>query len=133
MKHTTLLTVSSVLAALLFALHWAQDVVLGLDAVGPQSFTMVVILLVWLSMALLLAERRAGQVVLLILGFLSAGVTALHLNGRRIAEVAQADIGLQFLVTLVLLGAAGALSFVLAALALWRSFRTAKGASGVNG
>ncbi len=118
MKHTSLLSASSVLAALLFALHWAQDVVIGLDSVGPQSFTMVVILLVWLSAALLASDRRAGQVVLLILGLLSAGVTMLHLNGARIAEVAKGELGLQFMLTLVLLGAAGALSFVLGIRAL---------------
>ena len=117
-----MLSASSVLAALLFALHWAQDVVIGLDRIGPQSFTMVVILLVWLSAALLFPERRAGHVILLILGFLSAGVTMLHLRGARIAEVAQGEQGLQFVLTLVLLGAAGAFAFVVGALELRRSF-----------
>ena len=120
-----MLAASSVLAALLFALHWAQDVVLGLDAVGPQSFTMVVILLVWISGALLLAERRAGQILLLILGALSPGVTMLHLNGQRIVEVAKSGHGLQFLFVLILLGAAGAFSFVVALVTLRRSFTKA--------
>lgn len=117
-----MLAASSVLAALLFALHWAQDVVLGLDRVGPQSFTMVVILLVWISAALLLAERRTGQILLAILGFLSAGVAWLHLGGQRIGEVAKSELGLQFLLVLVLLGAAGAFAFVVALVALRRSF-----------
>lgn len=123
MTRPSLLSVSSALAALLFALHWAQDVVIGLDRVGPQSFTMVIILLVWLSAALLFPQRRAGHVILLILGFLAAGVTMLHLRGARIADVAKGDLGLQFLVTLVLLGAAGAFAFVVAILELRRSFR----------
>ena len=120
MTNTALLKTTSALTALLFSIHWIQDCVLGIDKVGTQSIGGVVILFVWMVAVLLLAERRAGQVLMLILGFLAAGVTVLHFNSPRIQERALGDGGFAFLWVMAIMGTSGLLSFVYAILGLRR-------------
>ena len=120
MTNNRLLQVTSLVCALLFSIHWIQDVVLGIDRIGPQSIGGVAILLVWSCAALLGSDRRWGQVLMLLAGFFSVGITVLHLNGRRIAEIAAGDGGFAFLWVLVTGGWTGSLAFVLGILALWR-------------
>ena len=118
MRNNMLLKVTSALTAFLFSIHWIQDVVLGIDKVGIQSIGGVGILFLWMVAVLVLAEHRAGQVLMLILGFLAVGVTALHFNSPRIQERALGDGGFAFLWVMALMGTTGALSFLLAILAL---------------
>src|SRR5687767_11791614 len=106
MKQTTMLMLASALGALLFSIHWMQDVVLGIDSVGPQSVVGVAILLVWLYAALLGSERRWGQVIMLLFGFLSTGVMVLHFNGARISEIARGPGGFAFLWVNAVMGVA---------------------------
>ena len=120
-----LLKATSALTAFLFSIHWIQDVVLGIDKVGIQSIGGVGILFVWMALVLLLAEHRVGQVLLLVLGALATGITALHLNSPRIQERAFAPGGFAFLWVMGLMGTTGALSFLFAILAL-RTKRSAQ-------
>jgi hypothetical protein len=126
-KHRVLLQVFAVLSAVLFLMHVMDDMVLGLDRVGPQNIIGLLILVLWLYAGLVLAERRSGLIIILLLGLLSAGVTMLHLNGARVAtrEFAQAPGAFRFFLVLWALGVAGLLSAIFAAQGLW-SMRTAK-------
>ena len=117
-KDLGLLKTTSVLTAFLFSIHVVQDYIRGVDKLGPQSVGGVAILLVWLLAALAWPERRAGQVIMALVGFLSTGITVLHLNGSRIGEVWQSEGAFWFIWVLLAFGVTGALSFVLAIRAL---------------
>ena len=127
MKHTVTLTITSVLSAVLFALHWMDEVARGLEPGTPQALGGIAILVVWLSGPLVLGERRSGYIIMLLGGILGLGVLVLHMQGaglvgRRIANTS----GIFFWVTtLIALGVTSTLSGILAAQGLWRMRRGA--------
>jgi hypothetical protein len=121
MKNGTMLAVTSLLSILLFSIHWADDVVRGLDSVGLQSMGGVVILLVWLTGTLILGDRRSGLVIALLGALFSLVVMWLHLRGPGISKLARAEGAFPFIWTLFALGTTGAFAFVLAVRGLWAS------------
>jgi hypothetical protein len=122
MRHSVALTITSVLSAVLFALHWSDEVARGLEVGTTSAFGGIVILVVWLSGPLVLGERRSGYIIMLLGGILGLGVLVLHMQGagivgRRIANTS----GIFFWVaTLIALGVTSTLSAILAARGLWR-------------
>ncbi|MGI9044250.1 MAG: hypothetical protein ACR2GK_09020 [Gemmatimonadaceae bacterium] len=125
MKRNVALTVTSLLSAILFSIHWADDVVRGLDSVGLKSLIGVLILVVWLSGTLVLGERRSGQIIILLASLLAVGVAVVHLQGAGIGTLATSGGGFRFIWTLFALGVTGAFSFVLVVREMWRA-RSAK-------
>jgi|SRR6185503_11221669 len=130
MRNSVMLAVTSVLAALLFLIHWADDVVRGLDTVNPTNVGGFLILSVWLFGPLVLPERRSGLVIAFLSGIFAVGVATLHLNGASVASAAfpRSTGAFRFILTLYALGAAGTFTMILAARGLWnlRSRQPAK-------
>jgi hypothetical protein len=130
MKNSVMVAVTSLLAALLFLIHWADDVVRGLDTVKPNNVGGFLILAVWLFGPLVLPERRSGLVIAFLSGIFAVGVAALHLNGSSVAsaEFPKSIGAFRFILTLYALGAAGTFTMILAARGLWnlRSGQPAK-------
>jgi hypothetical protein len=120
MNDRATLTWTTVLGVFLFIVHWSQDVVLGIDRIGIQSYGGVAICLAWLSSATVLREYRAGKVLLLLFSLLATAMPALHLKGTRIAGIATGEGGLPYLVVMFTLAVAAAFSSVLAARELRR-------------
>ncbi len=119
MKQDQSLTVASLLAILLIPVHVAQDAVHAAD--GLPLGEVVLLLLVVLVMAygtLELAGRRAGYVIMLLGGVLSAAMLFLHGAGPQSTRW-----GLFFVWTLFALGVTGSFTALLAARALWRTMR----------
>jgi hypothetical protein len=58
MNERATLTVTSILGVLLFIVHWSQDVAVGIDSVGLQSYGGVLLMLAWLSGLL---DSRGGD------------------------------------------------------------------------
>lgn len=114
MNERTVLTWTSVLGVLLFIVHWSQDVALGIDGVGLQSYGGVAICLAWLSSATLLRRHRAGKALLVLFSLLATAMPALHLKGTRIATIAQGDGGLPYLVVMFTLAVAAGFATILA-------------------
>ena len=114
LKHNVVLLVTSLLSIVLFSIHVTDDIVRGLDAWGPRSLFAVLILVVWLYGTLVLAERRAGRVIILAGGLCSAAMPVIHMRG----DFAKSSGAFLFLWTLFALGATGTLSILLAARAL---------------
>ena len=122
MSERATLTVTSVLGVLLFIVHWTQDVVVGIDTVGIQSYGGVALMVLWLSAATILRDRRAGKVTLLLFSILAAGMPVLlaagmpvlHLKGSRILEIARGDGGLLYLLVLLTLAVTATFSAILA-------------------
>ena len=121
MKDTITLTVTSLLAALLGTFHLADDVVRGFERGGPEMYTGMLIVVLWLYATLVLANKRVGLVLVLLLSIGGAAVPYIHMKyglaGGRIANTS----GMLFWVsTLLGLGVASMFSAILAARGLWR-------------
>jgi hypothetical protein len=129
MKQNVPLTISSLLSIVLFTVHVAHDFVFGLDSMSrPETLTYLLIMLVSLYGTVELAGRRLGYVITLVLGVLSAGLPVLHTAG----SARSASRGFYFVWVLLVLGATGVFSAVLAARGLWRSFRAGRPARTVQ-
>lgn len=126
MKHTVTLTATSLLSILLFSLHWADEIRRGLEPGTFSSYGGMIILAVWLCGALVIGGRF-GLVILLLGSILASGVPILHMQGIGLVggRIPVNSSGALFWVwTNIALGASGMVSFVLAALALWRTRRS---------
>ncbi len=119
MKHRTL-TIATLLSIVLLPFHIGGDIVRGFDAGGPGLvFVVVPILLVLACGALLLAERRSGQIIMLLGGLAALGMPIIHRNNGFTAAVARSPGGLFFIWTLVALGVTGGLAIILAVHGMW--------------
>jgi hypothetical protein len=114
MKQSDLLSVTSILSVLLLALHISQDIVFGFDRGGLNQLVGVAILLVVVCGAVLLRERRSGQILMLLGGIAAAAMLPLHMwNGLR-PEFLERSGALLFVWNLYVLGVIGAFSVILA-------------------
>ena len=121
MNESVMLVRASLLSILLFTIHVADDMVRGFEPGTAVNLPTLPILFVWLYAALMLVERRVGQIILLLGGLLSTVVPILHLSlGGVGGKFAKTDGALLFIVTILALGAIGPFSTVLAARAMWR-------------
>lgn len=121
MKHNLLLTIASLLSILLFTFHLADDIVRGMEPGTLSNFTAVPIFVVWLYGTLLvLAERRSGYIIILILSLLGLGVPIIHMRGAGVGgEIAKSSGAFFFIWTLIALGVTTLFSVILSALGLW--------------
>jgi amidohydrolase family protein len=70
MKHNTMLTVASLLSLLFLTLHITDDIVRGISK-AESSNTALLVLAVFLYGTLMLAERRLGHVIILLIGLIA--------------------------------------------------------------
>ena len=119
MKHNTMLTVASLLSLLLLTLHITDDIVRGISKAEPSN-TALLVLVVLLYGTLVLAERRSGHVIMLLVGLFAAGMPVLHMRGAHYPEIARSAGGFFFVWTLWALGALGGVTMILSVRGLWR-------------
>ena len=119
MKHNTILVVSSLLSILLLTLHVTDDIVRGISKAEPSN-TALVVLAILLYGTLVLAERRSGHVIMLLVGLFAAGMPVLHMRGAHYPEIAKSAGGFFFVWTLWALGGVGGLTLILSGRGLWR-------------
>jgi hypothetical protein len=122
------LTISALVALVLFTVHVAHDIVFGLDSMSRAgTLTFLLIMLVLSYGVVELAGRSAGDVIALLVGLLAVAMPVLHtVGGPRSAR-----LGFFFVWTLLALGASGVLTAALAVRALWDSVaRRRAGADG---
>lgn len=125
MKHNLVLTLSSLLSVVFFSLHVADDIARGFEPGNLSNWGIFPILAVWLYATLILAERRAGYVIILLASLMGSGVPFLHMKGAGLGRaIAGSDGGLLFVWTLLALGATSIVSVILA-LRGWWSLRRA--------
>ena len=127
MKRNVTLTITSLLAILLFSLHWADEVARGLEPGTVAASGGLLILAVWLSATLVFAERRLGLVIILLGSILASAVPVLHMQGRGLVlgRYGSTNSSAMFfwVWTNIALGASGMLSFVLSVRELWSQRR----------
>ena len=119
MKENTILLVTCLLSILLSTLHVTDDIVRGISKAEPSNIALVG-LVVFLYGTLLLAGRRSGYVIMLLVGLFAAAMPVLHMRGVRYSEIARSAGGFFFVWTLWALGGLGGLTFILSARGLWR-------------
>lgn len=120
--HNLSLTITSLLTILFGIFHLADDISRGVSPAGLTNLTVIFVLALWLYATLALVERRSGQVVILVMSFLSSGVPVIHMLGRSgIAGSASAGAvrAFFFAATLLALGGTAICSVILSGRGLW--------------
>ena len=118
MKQGALVVVTSLLSLLLLTLHVTDDIVRGISKAEPSN-TALVVLAVLLYGTLVLAERRSGHVIMLLVGLLAAAMPVLHMRGAHYADIAKSAGGFFFVWTLWALGGLGGVTILLSVRGLW--------------
>jgi biotin transporter BioY len=118
MKHNAILVVASLLSLVLLTLHVTDDIVRGISKPEPSN-TALLVLAVFLYGTLMLAERRSGHVIMLLVGLFAAGMPVIHMRGGHYGEIARSTGGFFFVWTLWALGGVGGLTIMLSARGLW--------------
>jgi hypothetical protein len=106
MKQNVTLTIASLLSILLLTLHITDDIVRGISKAEPSNIALAV-LVVLLYGTLVLAERRSGYVIMLLVGLLAAIMPVIHMRGAHYGEIAKSTGGFFFVWTLWALGGLG--------------------------
>ena len=118
MKPNAILVAASLLSILLSTLHITDDIVRGISKAEPSTIALIV-LVVFLYGTLVLAERRSGHIIMLLVGLFAAGMPVIHMRGAHYGEIARSAGGFFFVWTLWALGGLGGFTFVRAAHGLW--------------
>ena len=121
MKRNLMLTIASLLSILLTSFHHADDVVRGM---APGKFTNiipVIFLFIWLYATLVLAERRARYIIILVLSLLASGLPVIHMRrgGLVGGDIADSSGAFFFVWTLIAVGVTALFTVILSAHGLW--------------
>src|SRR6266704_1032698 len=117
MKNHVMLTVASLLSILLLTLHLADDIVRGMAPGGPANMIGMAVLAGWVWATLVLAGRRSGYVINLVLSLLAAGIPVIHMTGIGLGQ--GRSTGVFFIWTLLALAVTSIFSVILAVRGLW--------------
>jgi hypothetical protein len=121
MNRNVTLTVTSVLSIFLFLLHISDDVVRGIDKIGPANLIGLSIFVLWLYGTLTLGDRRSGYVIMLLGSLFGAVIPVAHMIAGVSRTLASSPDGaLLFVFTLWALGVTATYAVVLSARGLWR-------------
>jgi len=118
MKNHVMLTVASLLSILLLTLHLADDIVRGMAAGGPPNMIGLAVLAGWVWATLVLAGRRSGYVINLVLSLLAAGIPVIHMTGIGLGQ-GRSTGAFFFIWTLLALAVTSIFSVILAVRGLW--------------
>jgi hypothetical protein len=117
-KDNVLFTNASLLSLLLLPLHLTDDVVRGMFPGGIGILYAALVAGALLYVMMVLAERRSGQVIMLVVSLIAVAMPVLHTRGAGVAMSAKSSGGFFFVWTLIALGAVGTFTFVLSVRAL---------------
>ena len=126
-KRNLVLPVASLLSILLVSFHLVDDIVYGSEKGVPSNLLMVAILAVWLYGTLMLPERRAGNIIMLLGSLLGLTVFLTHLTGTgglAGVEIGKLSGAFFFVWTLLALAVVSLFSLAVSAQGLWRLLRS---------
>jgi hypothetical protein len=81
MKNSTMLTITSLLTILFLTFHLSDEIARGMEPGRRNMVIPVLILAVWLYGTLVLAGRRSGYIIMLIVAIFGTGIPILHMSG----------------------------------------------------
>ena len=122
MKHSSMLTIASLLSILFFTFHVADDIRRGMEPGTLTNLTAVPIFVFWLYGTLVLAERRSGYIITLLGGLFALVVPLAHLRGKGVgitSSLPNFSGHFFFVWVLFAIGVTGLFSAILAARGLW--------------
>src|SRR5438874_13359704 len=123
MKNSIMLTITSLLSLIFLTFHLAGDIVYGYEPGGLSNLIGgVLISVVWLYGTLVLFERRAGYIIMLLLSLFSLVVPYVHMSGKGVgvaSRLANSSGHFFFVWTLLAIGVLGLFSAILSARGLW--------------
>jgi hypothetical protein len=123
MKNSSMLTITSLLLLLFLTFHLADDIVRGFEPGGLSNLVVTVLIsVVWLYGTLVLAERRSGYIIMLLLSLFSLVVPYVHMKGKGVgvtSRLGHTSGHFFFVWTLFAIGVIGLFSAILAARGLW--------------
>ena len=126
MKRNLILRVTSLLAILLASFHLVDDIVYGSDKGVASNLLMVAILAVWLYGTLMLPERPAGYIIMLLGSLLGLTIFLVHVTGAgglQGIEIGKMSGAVFFVWTLLALAVVSLLSLTISAHGLWSRLR----------
>ena len=85
MNNTGLLKITSLLSLLLLTLHVTDDIVRGISKAESSNIALAVLVLL-LYGTLVLAERRSGHIIMLLVGLLAAAMPVMHMRGAHYGD-----------------------------------------------
>src|SRR5437868_3066110 len=88
MKQNAILVVTSLLSLLLLTLHITDDIVRGISK-AESSNTALLMLVLFLYGTLVLAGRRSGYGIMLLVGLFAAAMPVMHMRGAHYGEIAR--------------------------------------------
>ena len=118
MKENVMLTIAALLSILFLTLHITDDIVRGISKAEPSKIALTVLALL-LYGTLVLAGRRLGCVITLIVGLLAAAMPLMHMGGAHYPDIAKSPGGFFFVWTLWALGGLGGFTVLLSVRGLW--------------
>ena len=121
MKHSVMLTITSLLSMLFFTFHLTDDIVRGFEPGGFKNLSPVLILVVWLYGTLVLAERRSGYIIILLGSLLGLLMPLAHMRGVGLVggRIANSSGAFFFVWTLIAVGVTALFSVLLSVRGLW--------------
>ena len=122
MKPSRMLTITSLLLIALAMGHLAQDVTYGYEPGNVNNLLIVPIAVVWLYGTLMLAERRSGYIINLLLSLFSLVVPLVHARGKGFgiaSRMAHTTGHFFFVFSLFAIGVLGVFSAILSVHGLW--------------
>ena len=123
MKHSSMLTIASLISLLFLTFHLADDIVHGFEPGGLSNLVgAVLISVVWLYGTLVLAERRSGYIIILLGSLLAMFVPYVHMRGKGVgvtSRLGNTSGHFFFVWTLIAIGVLGLFSAILSARGLW--------------
>jgi hypothetical protein len=118
-----MLTIASLLLLLFLTFHLADDIVRGFEPGGLSNLVVTVLIsVVWLYGTLVLAERRSGYIIMLLLSLFSLVVPYVHMKGKGVgvtSRLGHTSGHFFFVWTLFAIGVLGLFSAILSARGLW--------------
>jgi hypothetical protein len=127
MKQNFTLTIASLLSVLFMTLHLADDIVRGMEPGTLSDLIALPIVVVQLYGTLVLAGKRSGYVILLLVSLLELVVPVIHMKGAGVGgAIAKSNGAFFFIWTLLALGVTALFSVILSARGLlehlpWRT------------
>lgn len=97
------------ISLVLLSVHVTDDIAHGFDSAGLTNLIPIAVLAAFVYATLMLRERLAGRIVMLLVGLFALGMPVIHLRSYRINEIAHDSGGAFFIWTLWALGITGIL------------------------
>ena len=121
MKHTSTLTIFSLLTMLLFTFHLTDDIVRGFEPGGFRHISGMLTLVVWLYGTLVLTGKRSGYIINLLGSLLSSLMPVAHMRGVGLVggRVANSNGKFFWVLTLLAVGVTASFSVILSVRGLW--------------